>query len=699
MKKITLLFALCGFVVSMDAQYPQSLPIDYNAFFAASAMGTDPVLEKAEYQTTSDAILANQWNRSGKLTSGEGGGSSPLVENSTLSYSNYVDNNVGKAIVLDPTLASLTLRSTIYSLTSGNEYRGKAFYVSVLVNFSSAPTSANDFFAWDANHTANSQRGRVFVKSVTEGIQFGLGYNGQPTVWSSTLNLNETHLIVLKVTPVSTGDEVFSMYVNPQINETEESTASLLTTITQPAALKQIRGITVRQRPSIGGKLAGIRFSDNWTDVVKASSVDLPKLSSPVVGSASSVGAESFIANWTAVVNATGYAVKVYQGETLHGTYDADGQSTESLFIRGLMTNTAYTYKVIAKGDAIDYSNSEESAASLLFTTLEGLTSIETDFSDETWGTLYTSENQPASGSFPSSYHNGFEIENTFLYDISKYDSRGERKDYGLRMDRMSNGGMVVLPTVKSLEQVEIHAIPGGAPRSITLKELVDGIWTTIGTYEMTSSVDYKEFIIPLSRAVPTKLRIENAGSGQVTLYQIITRTTNPTLLDAPVVGVASAVNSNHFTANWTAVANATGYKVRVYQGTTIVKTVDVSGQATESVQVTELSPETEYTFKVLAVGDAFVNYADSYLSAASTPFTTGITSGLDNLSELKLTVSGKTIMASESGMFEVYNMQGAKLHQVKNTVMTETNLPAGLYILQFTDMNGKQATQKISIN
>lgn len=633
-----------------------------------------------------------------------------MVQPSTLTYSNdggtYILSGQGKIMSSNYVSPYGSNNYVVYKSFSPSSVATGTVYVSFLYTPGGESQSQSQAPAMSMSAPGTNAGVQVWVgKGIVNTSHFRFGTTRGSTSsadikWSTTeySDLNAVYLLVLKY-DLST--QTAFIFVNPEIGAEVEPAP----VVSDNTSTSSVRSSVQTIQFKVSGnnkevyKVGGVRVSSTWAEAVASQSMSAVPLATPVIGAASAIGAESFTANWTAVANATGYAVKVYQGVTLHGTYDTDGQSTESLFIKGLVTNTAYTYKVIAKGDAIDYSNSEESAASLLFTTLEGLTSIETDFSDETWGTLYTSQNQPALGAFPSSYHNGFEMENTFLYDTSKYDSRGERKDYGLRTDRMSNGGMVVLPTVKSLEQIEIHAIPGGAPRSVTLKELVDGVWTTIGTYEMTSSVDYKEFIIPLSRAVPTKLRIENAGSGQVTLYQIITRTTNPTLLDAPVVGVASAVNSNHFTANWTALANATGYKVRVYQGMTIVKTVDVSGQATESVQVTELTPETEYTFKVLAVGDAFVNYADSYLSATSTSFTTGIATGLESHSELKLTVSGNTIKASEPGMFEIYNVQGIKLYQVKNTAKTKVEIPSGLYILRFTGVDGKQTTTKITMN
>ena len=676
MKKITLLLALCLSFTMMNA----TVIIDEIFDYAATNLASEP-----------------SWTTTGTLTTGTGRN----IVTPALTYSNsggtYILSGEGKAIhaVMSNTSSYLTVKTLPSTQNSGEIYFSYLYKAGVVQT-----QAAVEVFGLG---TGTSAGPRIWVGKTANAGYWKFGITRSSTTaadvsWN-TQEFNDVNEVVLLVIKYDFSNLTASFYINPTLNADKPDVPAA--TNNNGTGRTSLNNLWFRAQGTsmFNYMVSGARLSTTWAEAVAVKSESAVPLAAPVVGSASSIGAESFTANWTAVTNATGYAVKVYQGETLQGTYDADGQSTESLFIKGLLTNTTYTYKVIAKGDAIDYSNSEESLASAEFTTLEGLTSINTAFNDETWGTLYTSENQPAAAAFPSSYHNGFDILNTFLYDITRYDSRGERKEYGLRMDRMSNGGMVVLPTVKSLEQIEIHAIPGGAPRSVTLKELVDGVWTTVGTYEMTSSVDYTEFIIPLSRAVPTKLRIENAGTGQVTLYQIITRTTNPALLDAPAVGVATSVNATHFTANWTAVANATGYKVRVYQGTTLVKTVDVSGQSAESVQVTGLDPETEYTYKVLAVGDNFVDYADSYLSAASAPITTGITSGTESLSAFKLTVSGKSIQASETGTFEVYSLQGAKVYQVKNAAVAETGLPKGLYILQFTHANGKQTTQKITIN
>jgi poly(beta-D-mannuronate) lyase len=62
------------------------------------------------------------------------------------------------------------------------------------------------------------------------------------------------------------------------------------------------------------------------------------------------------------------------------------------------------------------------------------------------------------------------------------------------------------------------------------------------------------------------------------------------------------------------------------------------------------------------------------------------------------ITVSGNTITSSETGNLEVFNLQGSQVLQVQNTDRVNTNLPAGFYIIRFTQHSGKQTIQKIVI-
>ena len=91
--------------------------------------------------------------------------------------------------------------------------------------------------------------------------------------------------------------------------------------------------------------------------------------------------------------------------------------------------------------------------------------------------------------------------------------------------------------------------------------------------------------------------------------------------LIAPVVGTASSLASNGFTANWTPSTNAIGYTVKVYWGTTFVDSTNVSGQTAASVDVSKLVPGLTYTYTVIARGNGTSN-SDSNPSLSSASFT-----------------------------------------------------------------------------
>lgn len=86
--------------------------------------------------------------------------------------------------------------------------------------------------------------------------------------------------------------------------------------------------------------------------------------------------------------------------------------------------------------------------------------------------------------------------------------------------------------------------------------------------------------------------------------------------LSAPVVGDATAISDNGFTANWTAVSNAVSYDVNLYFGTQLVSTTNVNGQASASLVIPALKAGTTYKYTVTAKGDGVTNLS----STASLP-------------------------------------------------------------------------------
>jgi len=73
--------------------------------------------------------------------------------------------------------------------------------------------------------------------------------------------------------------------------------------------------------------------------------------------------------------------------------------------------------------------------------------------------------------------------------------------------------------------------------------------------------------------------------------------------LPAPVNAAATDITSSGFTANWAPVSNATGYDVLVYQNTTLIKTISVSGQTASGLAITNLLMGTTYSYQVVAKG------------------------------------------------------------------------------------------------
>lgn len=261
--------------------YPQVLPINYTSFFNSTAIGVDPQLEKDSYLNITDTTLYNQWNRSGNGS--YWAGLSPVVENNVLSYSNFVDNNKGKLLVLNPTVTPIlaapsakppvvasTTRLSGFSLTDNNEYTGKSFYLTALVNVSSV-SSNNFILSFDGQSTINVERARVLVNPVTGGYQLGLSFSdtGFDVYAPAVMKLNQSYLVVLEAVPNATATtETASLYVNPVIGSSVKPISTL--TVTNVAGLRAIKAIAIHQISGIAAKIGGLRFSDNWADAVRS---------------------------------------------------------------------------------------------------------------------------------------------------------------------------------------------------------------------------------------------------------------------------------------------------------------------------------------------------------------------------------------------------------------------------------------------
>lgn len=92
--------------------------------------------------------------------------------------------------------------------------------------------------------------------------------------------------------------------------------------------------------------------------------------------------------------------------------------------------------------------------------------------------------------------------------------------------------------------------------------------------------------------------------------------------LDTPEVETVSDIEGDKFTAHWTTVENASGYKVKVYYGENAISEDVVDGQDLSSAIISNMPVATELTYTVTAVGDG-VDYKNSDESSASAAFST----------------------------------------------------------------------------
>lgn len=660
--------------------------------------------ETFNYSVTNLANETNNWTTTGTLTTGTGRN----IETGGLVYSNsggtYIHSALGNKINQDYSAGTnyIAYRS-FTALTTGTVYlsflyqangdQGQTASEVMGLSYTNSNSAVKLWAGKQSDDTKNPFRIGITRSSTT----------GTDIVWASTtLSTSNVYLIVIKY-DLST--YAASLFINPVLGTTEPTADA--TASSDGTARTSIGYLMFKHNGLSVAKFfaSGVRVSTSWAEAVAAQSTP-PQLSSPSIGAPSDATSTGFTANWTPVANAAGYDVKVYLGTNLISTTNFPGQAAATGVITGLMSGIEYTYKVIAKGDVTNYSDSDPSASSSSVTTLDPYASnaLNTDLGDGTWGTI--AQTQPTTGTYPSSIINGFKLTASVVYTGSVKGIKGETHTNRIAIDKSMYGGMVTLPTVNAVEQIEIHATAGSAGNGFVLKEFIPSTntWSAIGgtyVYDANSKTAGTDsiYIISVSRSVPTKFRIENPTNGGIYIMQIITRTTNPALLAKPVTTTATSISTTAFTANWTAVANASGYKVYVYNGTTLISGApfSVSGQSTESLAISGLADETAYTYKVQAIGDGDTNYSDSFLSFAQA-VTTSTTTGLNSPNANKIEISGKSIAANTTGNFEVYSIQGIRLLSKSNTQYINTQLSSGIYVVKFTDSTGKTLLQKVNI-
>ena len=526
MKKITLLISLISF-----------------AFFANAQVLLDETFTAFPTSTDNTGIPTNGWlNWASNI--GPATTDYRTVVNSALSYSDA---------------AGLTALSAIgnslwndYTGVSGNNYV-------TYKEFTSTPIESGSIYMSYLFQAIKQGGSQGEVLGVTDSIHRGamrtwIGKGADATTYkigltrssgasadiqyiaTKTYTYGTIYFIVLKY-EFATGKA--SLYINPGIGSTTEPTAEVIDDI-KGTARTSMRYLMVRNGGSNKAyyNASSVRICTSWSDAVAAYKTSLPKIDTPSIGAAQAVDVESFTANWTPISNAIGYTVYVYNGAVMCNKVEVDGQTKTNALIEGLVSNTNYTYKVQAKGDNVTKASSDLSVVSAVFKTADGRLSLNPDFSDGNWGTVYeNSIDEPATGSFPTFSNNGFTVIKGLCSHSNKTGPNSEVHTHSIKLDKGSSGAMLILPSMKSISRVEIHAWTGTALRPFLLQELLnDGTWST-GELFTTNDVANADniFVSTLTRSIGTKLRIINTGGGALNIGQIIIES-SPNAVQNPIV-------------------------------------------------------------------------------------------------------------------------------------------------------------------
>lgn len=217
-------------------------------------------IENFDYTSGTD-VTANGW------TGHSGSATPPVVSTAGLTYAGYSGSNTGKAADVFGTDQDVNRSFTTQKLN------GASVYLSAMVNVSEASASqAGTYFlhlgARDPNvaTTFSSFCTRIFVRVVTDSVNFGLSNGSSTATWASTnYGKNTTYLIVAKYTINTGGSDVAKLWVIPTgVPASETEAGAALLTITD-AAQDSVNAIGLRQASGLPDiTVDGIRIATSW---------------------------------------------------------------------------------------------------------------------------------------------------------------------------------------------------------------------------------------------------------------------------------------------------------------------------------------------------------------------------------------------------------------------------------------------------
>jgi len=336
-----------------------------------------------------------------------------------------------------------------------------------------------------------------------------------------------------------------------------------------------------------------------WYDAKTLPSTLIP-LDRPTGITATAKNTTTITVKWNAVSNASSYVIQYAtdSGFTQNvKTQAVAGGSANSADVTGLSSSTTYYFRVMAVGTG-SYSSSTYSG---WYSAKPEVPASAPDLSASNGGTA------------PASIVRG----NTFSVTTGTIQNVGNAASGSYKVTFYASTSTSNIASGINLGSVTMPSLAAGASTTATL--------SGISSASLSGSSYYIGWVIS---SVSGETVTGNNTAYRPTVMAVTTGATGQ--LERPAGITAVAKNSSTVTMNWAAVANASSYTIQYATDSAFtqnVKTQNVSGGSTSSADVTGLSANTTYYFRVMAVGTgSYTSSAYSGWYSVKTPVGTSTT-------------------------------------------------------------------------
>jgi photosystem II stability/assembly factor-like uncharacterized protein/phosphodiesterase/alkaline phosphatase D-like protein len=377
----------------------------------------------------------------------------------------------------------------------------------------------------------------------------------------------------------------------------------------------------------------------------------------PTAYSATARTSTGFMANWSTAAGATGYRLDVATdsafGSIVAGYNDLDVGNTISYAVTGLSPGATYYYRVralnagwtTANSNVITVSTSPNnppptaSAATAVTTT--GFTA---NWSAVVGATAYRLDvaTDVGFGSIIAGYSD-LDVGNVTTYPVT---GRSPGTTYYYRVRAVSGGG-----TSGNSNVITVSTVPNAPPATSATSVTTSGFtanWSaatgaTGYRLDVATDVAFSSIVAgynnldvgdSITCAVTGqtpgttyyyRVRALNAG-GTSANSNVITVSTLPSTPNTPTATTATTITTSGFTANWNAVAGATGYHLDVATDAAFSSIVagynDLDAGTAITYAVTGLNPGTTYYFRVRALNAGGTSANSNVITVSTLPAT-----------------------------------------------------------------------------